>query len=96
MIENIQRELRSVKPLRLVAIALAVYIAWVAATYLLEGRVHLLQQVDPIGRMTYAAVANIAIGTVLTAIAIHYLLKADLLNLSNLDGTGRAPRLQQS
>jgi hypothetical protein len=65
--------------LKLVAIALSLYIIWVVATYILEGRIHLFQKVDPIGRMTYVIIANIAIGTVLSAIAIRYLLKAQLV-----------------
>lgn len=65
--------------LKLVAIALSLYIIWVVATYILEGRIHLFQKVDPMGRMTYVIIANIAIGTVLSAIAIRYLLKAQLV-----------------
>jgi hypothetical protein len=75
--EDIQQLDTSPKALRLVAIALAIYLAWVAATYLLEGRIHLFQKVDPIGRITYVAIANIIIGTILSAIAIRYLLRKD-------------------
>src|SRR5215213_8849734 len=71
-------------PLKLIAIALSIYIIWVAATYLLEGRIHLFQKVDPIGRMTFVVIANIAIGTVLSAIAIRYLLKAQLVKPQQL------------
>jgi hypothetical protein len=71
-------------PLKLMSIALSIYIIWVAATYLLEGRIHLFQKVDPIGRMTFVVVANIAIGTVLSAIAIRYLLKAQLVKPEQL------------
>jgi hypothetical protein len=42
------------------------------------------QKVDPIGRMTYAVIANIAIGTVLSAIAIRYLLKAQFVKPEQL------------
>ena len=58
--------------IKLIAIALSIYIIWVATTYILEGRIHLFQKVDPIGRITYVVIANIAIGTVLSAIAIRY------------------------
>lgn len=68
----------------LVAIALSIYIIWVAATYILEGRIHLFQKVDPIGRMTYVVIANIVIGTVMSAIAIRYSLKAHLLKPEQL------------
>jgi hypothetical protein len=70
--------------LKLIAIALSIYIIWVAATYILEGRIHLFQEVDPIGRMTYVIIANIAIGIVLSAIAIRYLLKAQVLKPEQL------------
>jgi len=43
-------------------LSLGVYVVWVLATYLLEGRVNLLQRVDPIGRTLYAVIANILIG----------------------------------
>lgn len=62
--------------LKLLAIALSVYVAWVAATYLLEGRINLFLHVDPVGRIAYVTVANIAIGTVVSAFTIRYLLKS--------------------
>jgi membrane protease YdiL (CAAX protease family) len=49
---------------KLIAIPIAVYLVWILATYLLEGRISLLQNPDPLGRLIYAIVANIAIGTV--------------------------------
>lgn len=70
--------------LKLIAIALSLYIVWVATTYILEGRIHLFQKVDPIGRITYVVIANIAIGTVLSAIAIRYLLKAQFVKPEQL------------
>jgi hypothetical protein len=70
--------------LKLIAIALSIYIIWVAATYILEGRILLFQKVDPIGRMTYVVIANIAIGTVLSAIAIRYLLTAHFVKPEQL------------
>lgn len=70
--------------LKLIAVALSIYVIWVAATYLLEGRIHLFQQVDPIGRITYVSIANIAVGTVLSAIAIRYLLKVELVKPEQL------------
>ena len=79
-----QEEVSSRNALRLIAIALSIYIIWVAATYILEGRILLFQKVDPIGRMTYVVIANIAIGTVMSAIAIRYLLKAQLVKPEQL------------
>src|SRR5215203_2555350 len=79
-----EQEVSSRNLLKLIAIALSIYIIWVVATYLLEGRILLFQKVDPIGRMTYVVIANIAIGTVLSAIAIRYLLKAQLVKPEQL------------
>lgn len=79
-----KQEVSSRNALKLIAIALSIYIIWVAATYILEGRIHLFQRVDPIGRMTYVVIANIAIGTVMSAIAIRYLLKAQLVKPEQL------------
>jgi len=61
---------------KLIAIALSIYVIWVAATYILEGRIQLFQKVDPIGRLTYVVIANIAIGTDLSTITIRYLMRA--------------------
>ncbi|MDQ3851325.1 MAG: hypothetical protein M3299_00655, partial [Thermoproteota archaeon] len=79
-----QEERKSRNALKLIAIALSIYIMWVAATYILEGRILLFQKVDPVGRTTYVVIANIAIGTVLSAIAIQYLLKAQLVKPEQL------------
>jgi hypothetical protein len=79
-----KQEVSSRNALKLIAIALSVYLIWVAATYILEGRIHLFQKIDPIGRTTYVVIANIAIGTILSAIAIRYLLKAQLLKPEQL------------
>lgn len=70
-----EQEGNSRNALKLIGIVLSIYIIWVSATYILEGRIHLFQKVDPIGRITYVVIANIAIGTVLSAIAIRYLLR---------------------
>jgi hypothetical protein len=49
------------KKAKLVLISLCVYLVWTAVTYLLEGRIHLLQRVDVFGRFEYAIVANMSI-----------------------------------
>ncbi|HEX2471776.1 MAG TPA: hypothetical protein VHJ59_03395 [Nitrososphaera sp.] len=79
-----KQEVNPTNALKLIAIALSIYIIWVAATYILEGRIHLFQKVDPIGRITYVVIANIAIGTVLSTIAIRYLVKAQLVKPEQL------------
>jgi membrane protease YdiL (CAAX protease family) len=58
--------------------------AWVAATYALEGRVDLLQRVDPMGRVAYTAVANVAIGTLLAAVVLRYLVSHSFLRPESL------------
>lgn len=65
--------------LAFIIIALAVYAAWVASTYILEGRINLLQTVDPVGRITYVAIGNISIGTVFSALAIRYLIRSNFV-----------------
>lgn len=53
--------------------AVALYVAWVAVTWLLEKRVGLFARYDPIGRSTYALVANVLVGTVVAAAAARRL-----------------------
>jgi hypothetical protein len=50
---------------QLIVIPIAIYLIWILATYLLEGRINLLQKPDPLGRFTYTVIANIAIDTVI-------------------------------
>ena len=73
--------------LKLLAVALALYIVWVAATWILEGRILLYQNVTPLGRLTYVSIANIAIGTVLAILAIRYLVKAEFVSPKQLGFT---------
>jgi hypothetical protein len=42
--------------------SILVYLLWVAATYLLEGRVNLMVRPTPLGRTLYVLIANVAIG----------------------------------
>ena len=46
-----------------ILIAIAIYLVWILATYLLEGRINLLHKADPTGRFIYVITANIIIGT---------------------------------
>ncbi len=61
-------------------IAVALYLVWVFATWLLEGRILLLQNPDPTGRLIYAVVANIVIGTLITLVAIRSFLSAGVIS----------------
>ena len=69
---------------QIVGIALGVYLIWVVATYLLEGRINLLHRPDPLGRTVYAVVANILIGTVIALLAMQLALKSRLVTLPQL------------
>lgn len=60
----------------MLGIALAVYLFWTLATYLLEGRVNLLISGDPVGRLTYAVIANLLIGTVLALYIMNLFWKS--------------------
>src|SRR5438094_7860474 len=60
---------RKAKP---ILISLYVYLVWSVVTYLLEGRVHLLQRVEVIGRFEYVVIANMVIGTVLAIWLLRY------------------------
>lgn len=58
--EPIARQKRT----KLILMSLCVYIVWTLATYLLEGRIHLLQRIDVFGRFEYAIIVNMIIGTI--------------------------------
>jgi hypothetical protein len=55
-----------------------------AATYLLEGRINLLQRPDPLGRAIYALVANIFLGTIVALLAMQIALKAKLVTFTQM------------
>src|SRR5687768_11921752 len=69
---------------QIVGIALGVYLAWVVATYLLEGRINLLHQPDSLSWVVYVVVANILIGTVIALFAMQLALKSRLVTLPQL------------
>jgi hypothetical protein len=51
--------------IKFIAVAIGIYLVWIFATYLLEGRINLLQRPNPLGRLIYAVIANMIIGTVI-------------------------------
>lgn len=69
---------------KLVIIPIAIYLIWVLATYLLEGRINLLQKPDPLGRLTYAVVTNIAIGTVIAIWLLKPSISSGFLTIRQL------------
>ena len=46
-----------------IVLALATFLVWTLAMYLLEGRINLLQEPTIAGRFVYVLVANVLIGT---------------------------------
>jgi hypothetical protein len=68
----VQKEITKTK---FIAIAFAIYLVWLLATYLLEGRINLVQKPNPLGRLIYAVIANMIIGTVIAT----WLLKPSIL-----------------
>jgi hypothetical protein len=58
-------------------LAIGLYLVWVFATYLLEGRIHTLLRPEAMGvRLSYAIVANILIGIGGSALVIRFLSRA--------------------
>jgi len=60
---------KRVKP---ILISLYIYAVWSIMTYLLEGRIHLLQRIDVLGRFEYVVITNMVIGTVLAIWLLRY------------------------
>jgi hypothetical protein len=65
--------------------ALGLYIGWTGATYLLEGRPRtFLRPEEPALRLTYALVANVLIGTVLSVWLARRLVRGGVASTSEL------------
>lgn len=64
-----------------ILLSIAVYLVWTLATYLLEGRINLLQQPTIAGRYTYVLIANVLIGTIGAIWVIRLLMRSNLLSL---------------
>jgi hypothetical protein len=72
------------KKYTLVIIAVLIYLAWISTTYILEGRVNLLQKNDPIGRLEYIVIANIVIGIVIPLIVLRFAIMAGMLSAKQI------------
>lgn len=59
----------------------AIFISWVVATYLLEGRLGEAASLDQQSRIVYIIVANVAIGTIFASFVLRGLLKRGLLQI---------------
>lgn len=69
-------------PRRALVLVAALFVAWTAATYLLEGRLlTLLRPEATVDRLTYAVVANLLIGTVGAIGVVRWLHRQDLIRL---------------
>jgi hypothetical protein len=67
----------------LVLLSVFIYIVWVFATYMLEGRINLFHTDDTLGRILYVA-ANIAIGIVLSAAVLRHSIRSGITNLEKI------------
>jgi hypothetical protein len=63
------------------SLAVGLYLVWVLATYLLEGRIHTFLQPEALGaRLFYALVANILIGIGGSALVIRFMSSASAVS----------------
>ena len=69
---------------KLIIISISVYAIWTFATYILEDRVNLLQRVDPIGRIEYAVIANILVGSIFALMMLRPSLRANFVTSKQL------------
>ncbi|WP_458745329.1 CPBP family intramembrane glutamic endopeptidase [Candidatus Nitrosocosmicus sp. T] len=72
------------KKYTLVIIAFLIYLAWISTTYILEGRVNLLQKNDPIGRLEYIVIANIVIGIVIPLVVLRFAIMSGMLSAKQI------------
>ena len=69
-------QITSSRTIRILLLALATYLLWVLATYLLEGRILTLLRPEAItDRVVYTVVANIIIGSILALIVIRHAME---------------------
>lgn len=67
-----------------VVLSLSVFVLWTIATYLLEGRINLLQQPTIGGRYVYVLVANVLIGTMGALWVLRWLLTSQFVTLAQV------------
>src|SRR5215212_11638266 len=78
---------------RALTLAFGLYLVWVLATYLLEGRIHTLLRPEAMGaRLSYALIANVLIGIGGSALVIRFLSRAGALSaeVAGFRGLGHA------
>ena len=64
--------------------SVALYLIWTFATYLLEGRINLLQQPTVVGRFSYVLIANVLIGTIGAFWVLQFRLSSQAARLAQL------------
>jgi hypothetical protein len=64
--------------------SMALYLIWTFVTYLLEGRINLLQQPTVVGRFSYVLIANVLIGTIGAFWVLQFRLSSEVARLSQL------------
>jgi hypothetical protein len=64
--------------------SIAMYLVWTLATYMLEGRINLLQQPTIAGRYTYVLIANVLIGTIGAIWVVRSVLSSQLVRLTQI------------
>jgi len=74
---------------RALALAFAMYVAWMLATFVLEGHRGLLLRFDPEGRALYALVANVLIGTIAASWVLRLAMRSEIVHA---DAIGLVPR----
>jgi hypothetical protein len=68
---------------KIVLLSVLIYIVWVFATYMLEGRINLFHGDDTLGRILYV-VANIIIGIVLSAVVLRLSIRSEVYSLEKI------------
>jgi hypothetical protein len=72
------------------SLTIGLYLLWVLATYLLEGRIHTFLRPEALGaRLSYALVANILIGIGGSALVIRFLSRAGTVSTEQAGFRGR-------
>src|SRR5215208_4521981 len=78
---------------RALTLAIGLYLVWVLATYLLEGRIHTLLRPEAMGaRLSYALVANVLIGIGGSALVIRFVSRAGTVSTQQAGFRGGRPR----
>lgn len=76
---------------RMLGPGVLIFLAWMLATYMLEGRINLMQQPTVMGRVVYVVIANILIGILAAIWVVRSALTAGVVRLDQL-GFGALPR----